>query len=502
MKTRDLTLGVCALMLGWLTACQPKNVPEPVPQDDPAADTTATDEPEVQLPSAFPKKHLIEEFTGQDCGYCPYGMDCVHQFVDNDTNWVVVLHHYGYSKDHFSVAGSQSITRKLSVNGAPAITVDRDATKSDAGRTITFHPGYLPSVSKTQFEDSTIASIVITNTYDASARKLQVHISGYVLGSEPPALKLTALVKESGMIDYQQDFYATFEGWQEFRHCNAVRAFLTDPLGDAVTVSKHAYEADYELDIPAAWVADNCAVVALLSQDFKPVVQVEQRPVVPNTAGGADIRHGGITAVPVSDYYPEPGATTAPQDYSGVATDTLNAAGAYYTPYPNYGFNLWQLQAYNPSTTVTINNTPCVPFANIMLFTPLTDTAIPNGTYPLLTTLEPGTAYAGFRDDEQFLIDGSQFYYTSSSYLEQGYLVPEVEWLIADGTLTISRKSWKLEGHARNGAVISLYGSTTIQNWGASNAPRRARQQPRLGVCDATSPDKHIPVLNGTFRRL
>ena len=112
MKTRDLTLGVCALMLGWLIACQPKNVPEPVPQDDPAADTTATDEPEVQLPSAFPKKHLIEEFTGQDCGYCPYGMDCVHQFVDNDTNWVVVLHHYGYSKDHFSVAGSQSINQK------------------------------------------------------------------------------------------------------------------------------------------------------------------------------------------------------------------------------------------------------------------------------------------------------------------------------------------------------------------------------------------------------
>ena len=63
MKTKNLSLGVCALMLGWLTACQPKNVPEPAPQDDPAADTTATDEPEVQLPSAFPKKHLIEEFT-------------------------------------------------------------------------------------------------------------------------------------------------------------------------------------------------------------------------------------------------------------------------------------------------------------------------------------------------------------------------------------------------------------------------------------------------------
>lgn len=482
MKTRHLTLGVCALMLGWLTACQQPNVPEPKPQDDPAADTTATDEPEVQLPSAFPKKHLIEEFTGQDCGYCPYGMDCVHQFIDNDTNWVVVLHHYGYSKDHFSVSGSQRITNKLSVSGAPTIAINRAATKSDGGRSITFHPGYLPSVSKTQFEDSTIASIVITNTYDASARKLQVHISGYVLGSEPPALKLTALVKESGMIDYQQDYYATYEGWLEFRHCNAVRAFLTDPLGDAVTVSKHAYEADYELDIPDAWVADNCAVVALLTQDFKPVVQVEQSPVVQNTAGGADILHGGVTTVPVSDYYPEPSATAAPQDYSGNSTDTITDALAYYTTYTSQGYTLWQIQAYSASKLVSVNNTVCIPFANIYLFTQADQTTIPAGTYPLLTTGEPGTAYAGFRDDEQVLIDGSQYYYISRNYFNQGYLVPSAQWLIADGTLTVSRKSWTLVGHARNGAEIRLYGSTPIKVQGSTNAPKRARK-PALGTC-------------------
>ena len=32
-------------------------------------------EPDRPILDSYPRKHLIEEFTGQDCGYCPYGMD-------------------------------------------------------------------------------------------------------------------------------------------------------------------------------------------------------------------------------------------------------------------------------------------------------------------------------------------------------------------------------------------------------------------------------------------
>lgn len=86
-------IGLSTLML---TACEPDTPSEPILE-------------------AYPKKHLIEEFTGQDCGYCPYGMNCIHEFMGNDTNWVLVLHHYGYQKDHFSVSGSQTITKALKV---------------------------------------------------------------------------------------------------------------------------------------------------------------------------------------------------------------------------------------------------------------------------------------------------------------------------------------------------------------------------------------------------
>lgn len=462
MKKSILFWVVCGLMIS-LTACEKKAEPQ---------------EPDPVVFESFPKKHLLEEFTGQGCGYCPYGMDCVHEFIQNDTNWIVVLHHYGYQVDNFSVAGSKTITNKLGVSGAPSIAIDRARTKSEAGSAVCFHPGYLPTVSATQFAESTYASIVLNNSYDAASRTLKVRVSGYVYKEDAPELKLTLLVKESGMVDYQADFYKTYEGWKEFRHCNAVRAYLTAPLGDAISVdSRYHYEAEYEVAISNKWVAENCAVVAVLAEDFKPVVQAEQKPVVSGTKGGADILHGGITAVPVEDYYPEPGTDIAPSTYSGQETDTLTTATGYYQDYASYGFRYWQIQAFNANQTVTVDKTTCVPFAQLYVFTELNAASIAPGTYPVNGTMKPGTVWAGYRDDEKMDIDGSMFYYTSKSYLTQGYLVPGAQWMIADGELEVTETGWELTGHARNGSAIHLVGSSAIKNGGKAQAPARVKAE-------------------------
>ena len=164
---------------------------------------TACNEPSGPIPESFPKKQLIEEFTGQSCGYCPAGMEYIREFVANDTNWVLVLHHYGFAQDNFTVAGSKTITDALNVDGAPQMTVNRAVTKTADGNATVFHPAYLEYMSKTQFDATTYASVVLENSYDASTRQLKVHVSGALAKDDYPALKLTVLVKESGMIDYQ-----------------------------------------------------------------------------------------------------------------------------------------------------------------------------------------------------------------------------------------------------------------------------------------------------------
>lgn len=453
-----------ALLMCGLWACDSQGPELPPPPG-----------PEV-IPASFPKKHLLEEFTGQDCGWCPYGMDFIHAFMGTDTNYVLILHHYGYQPDNFSVSGSKTIQTALGVSGAPSMCINRATTRHEEGSEVVFHPVYLETIDRSQFATETYASVVIDNTYDAASRELKVHVSGALCNETHPALKLTVLLKESGMIDYQQDYQNTYEGWQEFCHANAVRAYMTPAKGEAVTVdSTRHYNAEYTLTLKDAWNADNCMVVAFLSEEFKPVIQAEQRPVVGGTRGGADILHQGITEVPVPDYYPEPNATNGPSYYTKKDTLTFASATAYYKQYPEYNVTLWSIQAVDKTTDYSAKRTACYPFVECYVFTPYSATpALTEGTYPFETSEQPGTALIGYRDDETHTLDGSMFYLISKAYYNQGYYVPVVQWLIADGELKIDSDGWSVSGHARNGAPIELVGTKAIRNGGAMSAPRRA----------------------------
>ena len=426
-------------------------------------------------PAEFPRKNIIEEFTGQACGYCPYGMDCIHSFVGNDSNWIVVLHHYGYQTDKFTVKESKTVTNTLKVNGAPSMCINRTSVNYGEGTGIVFHPAYLEYMKASLFSGTTYASIDIRNTYNAETRELKVNLSGKVVKDDHPALYMTVLIKESGMVNTQADYYGTYEGWQEFRHTNAVRAFLTDAKGDELIIGKRQYNTEYTITLKEGWVPENCMVVAFITEDFKPVVQAEQQPVIAGTQGGNDILHGGIKAVPVPDYYPEPDATKGPADISGQETDTLRTAQARYVSYTENGFNYWEIAASNDTDIVTVNNkTQCVRYAVLYLFTKIDETEIPVGTYELNLSEQPGSAYAGFRDDKEVYIGGSTLYYTNLSYFKQGYLVPSAQWLIADGTMTITADGWEIIGHARNGAPVHMVGTTPIVNKGRATMPAKA----------------------------
>lgn len=471
------------LMMVTVVGCEPKNTPNS-PEDNPTDTTTNNDPSKPVVEATFPMKHIIEEFTGQDCGYCPYGMDCVHSFMGTDTNWIVMMHHDGYKEDHFTIAGSSAICKKLGVSGAPTISIDRN--KSIYNNSLTFHPGYLGNVNKNNIAKETYVSTVINNTYDAASRQLKVNVSGQVGKADAPQLMLTVIVKESGMIDYQADYYGSFEGWEEFRHISAARAFLTAGLGDSIKLTQDAegrllYNAEYTITLNDNWVAENCAVVAIVANGLKPIVQCEEKPVVAGTDGGRSIQHGGITAVPVSDNYPEPDNGYGPFDYfTAASTIPFTTSFAQYTPYAQYNFNYWQMMVYNDNLTINCENTTCIPFAYIYLFTETSQTTIPVGEYPINVTMEPGTVWAGFRNDEEYEISGSTLYFTSQAYFNQGYLVPAAEWLIASGTLTVTNTGWTLVGQTRGGKNINMQGGA-IQNGGQSRVPARMVQNRPMG---------------------
>ena len=140
-----------------------------------------------EVPSSFPRKYLLEHFTGDGCGNCPGGMAAMVGYTQSvSTPCIWVSHHYGYNEDEYTISESAKIAKAIAVSGAPNLGINR--TKI-TGTAIAFHPGYLVEEGMADLiakkcEATAEASVVITHTYDTLTRELNVTVSGQVANAE------------------------------------------------------------------------------------------------------------------------------------------------------------------------------------------------------------------------------------------------------------------------------------------------------------------------------
>lgn len=253
-----------------------------------------------EVPSSFPRKFLIEHFTGDQCGYCPYGMYSIVEHVEkSSTPYVWVSHHYGFNNDEYTIPESKYIAlfiyphdNKDTYFGAPNMALNRTKIY---GRTMQFHPAYLveegfDEIIKSKLDTTAEASVNINHTYNADTRELNITVSGQVANTAVTEYLLTVLIKENGLIGKQADYYWSWKtaGWKEFMHPCVLRGFVSNHFGDKVAVENQAYSATYTFTMPNNWVAENCCVVAYITPTSKePIINAEEVPVVAGTDGGA-----------------------------------------------------------------------------------------------------------------------------------------------------------------------------------------------------------------------
>jgi hypothetical protein len=244
----------------------------------------------------------MEHFTGDQCGYCPYGMYSIVEYTQlTSTPCIWVSHHYGYNKDEYTISESAKIGSTCGVQGAPNMAMNRTKIM---GTSIAFHPGYLTEdgmaeTIASKCDTTAEASVVIEHTYNADTRELNVTVSGQVASTEVTEYLLTVLIKENGLIGKQADYYWSWKtaGYKEFMHPCVVRDLLTvNPLGDTVKVENQAYSMTFTYTVSEKWVAENCNVVAYITPlNKKPVINAEETPLVAGTTGGTEYRPFGIT---------------------------------------------------------------------------------------------------------------------------------------------------------------------------------------------------------------
>lgn len=255
-----------------------------------------------EVPSSFPRKYLIEHFTGDQCGYCPYGMYSIMEYSANTTTPCIwVSHHYGFNNDEYTIPESAKIGSTCGVQGAPNMAMNRTKVM---GTAIAFHPGYLveegmAETITSKCDTTAEASVVIEHTYNPETRQLDVTVSGQVANTEVTEYLLTVLIKENGLIGKQADYSWSWKtaGYKEFMHPCVVRDLLTvSQLGDTVKVENQAYSMTFTYTVSEKWVAENCNVVAYITPlAKKPVINAEETPLVAGTTGGTEYQPFGIT---------------------------------------------------------------------------------------------------------------------------------------------------------------------------------------------------------------
>ena len=391
-----------------------------------------------EIPSSFPRKYLIEHFTGDQCGYCPHGMYSIVEYTKNiSTPCVWVSHHEGYNVDEYTIPESAKIASTCGAQGAPQMAINR--TKI-TGQFIAFHPGYLPEdgmaeIITNKCDTVAEASVVIDHTYNAETRELNVTVSGQVANTTTTEYLLSVLIKENGLIGQQADYYWSWKtaGYKEFMHPCVARDLVTiSQLGDTVKVENQTYSKTFTYTVSDKWVAENCFVVAYITPlSKKPVINAEETPLVAGTTGGAEYLPFGITESKEPTNVAK--LTFDAFELNKIADDKL------------------EVKLVASKTTRSDYYGPMKLVVNMEFNT--TDSVLPVGTLAFAETNELNTFTAGSVDLVAQSYNGSCMVYYLATTMEDLCHI----WRIKSGSVTVSKNgNLTAEGKLDNGKNYNI----------------------------------------------
>ena len=364
-----------------------------------------------EVPTSFPRKFLIEHFTGTWCQYCPYGMFVLDYYTQESTIPHIWLSHH--ISDSYATTESEAIFTMSKADGVPGMMLNR--TPQSQGTV--FHPGYLLEmdiVGETEAE----ASVVIDHTFNPETRQLDVTVSGQVANTTTSSYLLTVLIKENGIMSGQSDaYYAYGKSWKEFLHPRISRAFLTAATGDQVTVENQAYSKSFTYTVDKNYKPENCCVVAYITPLSKsPIINAEQTPIVEGTTGGEHYLPVGITSS---------GAPATPEK---ITFDSMIVSKP--------SEDKVEVMLFSKKTVEhDMYSAPLQPI--LILDFNTTENTLPVDTFDIAAGNTINTLEAGSFDKVNMTYSGSRYQYVDPYALAEGEIIPYFTWRLNKGKMLV-----------------------------------------------------------------
>ena len=395
---------------------------------------------ENTIPSSFPRKFLLEQFTGQTCPNCPNGILAINEFIHTSPeNYIWIAHHVGFYADDYTISESNNIKNLLNPNGAPNVCINRNYQWVNGRKMRCFDPQTGLLNGALQLLDSTTSplSVVIDHNYDPETRELNITVHGQVADTNITHINLSVAIKENALAGKQSDYYLAWDQlWTEYLHMATLRDFYCSKgIGDGITISNQQYSKTYTVEVDSAWVDNNCTLVAFATDtEGRNVYNAEEVPLVKGTTGGNDCIAYGITQ------HAEPNKTLVFPTI--LAQENVN--------------NLLQIMMLSNQVMRPTNNRyrfgACQPLLLLNVVT--TDKQLQPGTYPILGDSSQNSVIQGFRVDTSGAHGGSLLIYASAQYLQYQQVVGPI-WRLQSGTVTVDKDGFmSVKATTYNGSEI------------------------------------------------
>ena len=222
------------------------------------------------------RKILVEEFTGDWCGYCPEGHEILEDIITSNPNRVVAVGmHYN---DFLQTSYSSAMATNLSVAAYPRAAVDRFTYPG--GNAFVMSRGYWAGAVAARLNVTSPVSINITPSYNSSSRVLNVTVDYTFLIGYGEETRVTCLLIEDSISSSQTNYFNTTTGSPfyglgnpipNYQQMHAQVAFLSaDNWGDvnnpAAVASGQSFTKTYSYTLPSSINADHVKIVAFINE--------------------------------------------------------------------------------------------------------------------------------------------------------------------------------------------------------------------------------------------